>query len=325
MSSDTPPAMSPATRSELTGTDAFEAAPVPPDGIGRLVTAMITPFAPDGALDLDAAQKVADHLVTTGTDTVLVNGTTGESPTLELEEPWELLAAVREAVGDRARIMIGTGSNSTARTVEHTERAGRAGADAVLVVTPYYNRPDQRGLLRHFTDVAATTDLPVVLYDIPGRTGRAIDVATFVELCQVPNIVGVKDATGDLGKAGDVMASTAGAPGGFVHWSGADEVNLPLLALGAVGVVSVSAHLLGPELAQMIRSVGTDLDRARALHLACMPVHRALFAEPSPAPLKGAMNALDLPAGPVRAPLAEASKETVEAVLAALEPLEASR
>jgi 4-hydroxy-tetrahydrodipicolinate synthase len=301
------------------------AAPRPPAGIGRVVTAMVTPFAADRSLDLDAAQVLADHLVTTGTETVLVNGTTGESPTLEFEEPWQLIAAVREAVGDRATIMIGTGSNSTSRTVEHTARAAEAGADSVLVVTPYYNRPGQRGLVGHFTAAAAATELPVVLYDIPGRTGRAIDVATFGELSRIPNIVGVKDATADLGKAGDVMVATAGAPGGFVHWSGADEVNLPLLCLGAVGVISVSAHLVGPELAEMVDTLATDAHRARALHLACLPLHRALFVESSPAPLKGALNTLGLPAGPVRPPLSEASTEAVQAVLAALEPLEANR
>jgi 4-hydroxy-tetrahydrodipicolinate synthase len=304
---------------------AADHSPRPPAGIGRVVTAMITPFTADGDLDLDAAQTVADHLVTNGTDTVLVNGTTGESPTLELDEPWQLLRAVREAVGDRANVMIGTGSNSTARTIEHTVKAQAAGVDAVLVVTPYYNRPDQRGLLAHFRAVADAVELPVVLYDIPGRTGRAIDVGTFAELAQVRNIVGVKDAAGDLGKSGDVATVTAGAPGGFVQWSGADEVNLPLLALGAVGIISVAAHLAGPELAAMVAAVDTDPVRARALHLACMPLHRALFAEPSPAPLKGAMNALGLPAGPVRPPLSEASEEAVQAVLAALEPLEANR
>lgn len=296
-----------------------------PEGIGRVVTAMITPFADDGSLDLDGAQRVADHLVASGTDTVLVNGTTGESPTLHGEEPWQLLAVVREAVADRARVMIGTGSNSTATSVEATRHATEAGADAVLVVTPYYNRPDQRGLLRHFQSVAAATELPVLLYDIPGRTARAIECATLAELATTPNIVGVKDATGDLGKAGDVLVATAGAPGGFGLWSGADEVNLPLLSLGAVGIVSVSAHLAGPQLASMVATAATDPLLARALHLACLPLHRALFAEPSPAPLKGAMNALGLPAGPVRPPLADASKEAVEAVLMTLESLEATR
>lgn len=325
--------MSSETASDVTGVlgaaegvePGAEYSPRPPAGVGRVVTAMISPFTTDRELDLNAAQVVADHLVSTGTDTVLVNGTTGESPTLEYDEPWQLLHVVREAVGDRANVMIGTGSNSTARTIEHTIQAEKAGADAVLVVTPYYNRPDQRGLLAHFRAVAEAVELPVVLYDIPTRTGREIDVGTFAELAQVRNIVGVKDAANNLGKSGDVATVTAGAPGGFVLWSGADEINLPLLSLGAVGIISVSAHLAGPELAAMVAAADADPVRARALHLACMPLHRALFAESSPAPLKGAMNALGLPAGPVRPPLSEASEGAVRAVLAALEPLEASR
>lgn len=325
--------MSSETRSDVTGVlraadgvhPGADHAPHPPDGIGRVVTAMVTPFNDERELDLDAAQVIADHLVRNGSDTVLVNGTTGESPTLELDEPWQLLRAVQEAVGDRVDVIIGTGSNSTARTVAHTIRAEQAGADAALVVTPYYNRPDQRGLLGHFRTVAEAVELPVVLYDIPGRTGREIDVATFAELAQVPNIVGVKDAANNLGKAGDVATATAGATGGFVQWSGADEINLPMLSLGAVGIISVAAHLAGPELAAMVAAADTDPIRARALHLACMPLHRALFAESSPAPLKGALNALGLPAGPVRPPLSEASEGAVQAVLAALESLEASR
>ncbi|MFW6009711.1 MAG: 4-hydroxy-tetrahydrodipicolinate synthase [Actinomycetota bacterium] len=300
--------------------------PAPPSAIGRVVTAMVTPFTPEGELDLGGAAKLAEHLVATGTETVLVNGTTGESPTLHDEEPWELLAAVRDAVGDRATVMIGTGSNDTAKTVAATRRAAAEGADAALVVTPYYNRPDQRGLLHHFrAAAAAASDLPVVLYDIPGRTGRAIDVATLAELAQVESIVGVKDATTDLGKASDVAAATQDAPGGFVRWSGSDEVNLPLLATGAVGVISVAAHLVGPEIAEMVAVFATDPGRARALQLACQPVHRALFAEPSPAPLKGALAARGLPAGPVRPPLADASPGAVTAVLDALAKVEAQR
>jgi len=325
--------MSSETRSDVTGVlraadgvepDAYHA-PRPPAGIGRVVTAMVTPFTSERELDLDAAQVIADHLVRNGSDTVLVNGTTGESPTLEGDEKWQLLRVVKEAVGDRVNVIIGTGSNSTARTVAHTIQAEQAGADAALVVTPYYNRPDQRGLLQHFRSVAEAVELPVVLYDIPGRTGREIDVATFAELSRVPNIVGVKDAANNLGKSGDVATATAGAPGGFVQWSGADEINLPMLSLGAVGIISVAAHLAGPELAAMVAAVDTDPIRARALHLACMPLHRALFAESSPAPLKGALNALGLPAGPVRPPLSEASEGAVQAVLAALESLEVSR
>ena len=299
--------------------------PSPPEGIGRVVTAMITPFTADGELDLDGAQQVADHLVESGTETILVNGTTGESPTLRGEEPWHLLRAVRDAVGDRATLMVGTGTNDTVKTVTSTRRASEEGADAVLIVTPYYNRPDQRGLLKHFSTAAEATELPVVLYDIPGRTGCAIAVDTLAELAAIENIVGVKDATGDLGKASDLAFATAGSPGGFVQWSGSDEMNLPLLAVGAVGVISVAAHLVGPEIAEMIRVFPTDPARARELHLQCMPLHRALFRESSPAPLKGALSARWLPAGPVRPPLADATSETVSVLLAALEPIEADR
>jgi 4-hydroxy-tetrahydrodipicolinate synthase len=296
-----------------------------PDGIGQVVTAMITPFDEDGALDLDGAARLATHLVDTGTDTILVNGTTGESPTLSDGERWDLLAAVQEAVGGRARVMMGTGTNATASTVAATERATTAGADSVMVVTPYYNRPDQRGLEAHFRAAAAATDRPMIVYDIPSRTGREIDAQTLVAIAEVPNIVGVKDATADLGKVADVLAATRDAPGGFGAWSGADEVNLPLLAVGGSGVVSVAAHLAGPEIAEMIAVFPTDPARARELHLRCLPLHRALFAAPSPAPLKAALAAAGLPAGPVRAPLAAASDEVVARVVAAHERLVASR
>ncbi|MTV23966.1 4-hydroxy-tetrahydrodipicolinate synthase [Nitriliruptoraceae bacterium ZYF776] len=281
----------------------------PADGVGKLVTAMVTPFTADGGLDLDGAQRLAAHLVDHGSDTVLVHGTTGESPTLRHDEMFELLAAVLDAVGDRASVMMGTGSNDTHHACRSTERATEMGADSLLVVVPYYNRPDQRGLLQHFRAVTAATDRPVVLYDVPSRTGRQFAVDTLAELAGIEHVVGVKDATGDLGHAADTLRATAGAPGGFRLWSGADEVNLPLLAVGATGLVSVSAHLLGPQLAEMIRRVPEDLPTAAAIHLACMPVHRLLFAEASPAPVKAALAAAGLPAGPVRLPLADASPE----------------
>jgi 4-hydroxy-tetrahydrodipicolinate synthase len=298
---------------------------VPPTGVGRAVTAMVTPFRPDSSLDLDGAAKLADHLVSNGTETVLVNGTTGESPTLHPDEVWELFRAVRDAVGDRGTVMVGTGANDTKKTIAATQRAEEEGADAVLVVTPYYNRPNQRMLVHHFRSVAQATSLPVVLYDVPGRTACTIDVPTYMQLAVVPNIVGVKDATGDIGKAGDILAATRGTDGGFVLWSGSDEMNLPLLAVGAVGVVSVSAHLVGPEIVAMIDALPNDLVRAQDLHVRCMRLHRSLFQETSPAPLKGALNALGLPAGPVRQPLLDALPETVTDVLAALEPIEALR
>jgi 4-hydroxy-tetrahydrodipicolinate synthase len=291
----------------------------PAAGVGRVVTAMITPFTADGELDLDGAQRVADHLVSTGTETVLVNGTTGESPTMRGDEGWQVLTAVREAVSERATVMCGTGNNDTYKTARFTEQATELGADSILVVTPYYNRPDQRGLLAHFAAAAAATDLPVVLYDIAVRTGREIAVDTLAELAQVENIVGVKDASHDGAKIGDVLLATAGAPGGFGVWSGADEFNLSCIATGGVGVISVASHLVGRQIAEMIDVFPTDPGRAAQLHLACLPLHRALFAEPSPAPLKAAMMAGGLPGGPVRPPLAEASREVVDAVLTALD------
>ncbi|MEX1164424.1 MAG: 4-hydroxy-tetrahydrodipicolinate synthase [Nitriliruptor sp.] len=296
----------------------------PSPAIGRVVTAMITPFTADGALDLDGAQTVADHLVTSGTDTVLVHGTTGESPTLLGDEQWDLLRVVLEAVDGRATVMMGSGSNATATAIRSTERATEMGAHSLLVVTPYYNRPDQRGLVEHFRTVAGVTDLPIVLYDIATRTGRAIEVPTLAALAEVENIVGVKDASGDGAKPGDVLNATAGAPGGFGVWSGADELNLAILATGGVGIISVAAHLVGRELAEMVDVFATDPGRAQQLHLACLPLHRALFNQPSPAPLKGAMNALGLPAGPVRLPLVEASPEATRAVTDALDAVRTS-
>ena len=296
-----------------------------PDAVGRVVTALATPFLPDGELDRDGAGVLARHVVASGSEGLVVGGTTGESPTLRDGELWELVAAVRDAVGDTVRITVGTGTNDTSRSVERTMRAADAGADAVLVVTPYYNRPSQSGLVAHFTAVAAATALPVMLYDIPSRTGREIEVDTLVELARVPNIIGVKDANARVDKTADIVAATRGAPGGFDVWSGSDEVNLPLLAVGAVGVVSVAAHLAGPEIAEMVAVHATDADRARELHLACMPLHRALFLDPNPGPLKAALRARGLPAGPVRLPLVDADEVVTSHVLAALSLLEARR
>jgi len=296
-----------------------------PDAIGRVITAMATPFRLDGSLDLDGAGVLARHLATTGSEGLVIGGTTGESPTLRDEELWELVAAVRAAVPAPTRLIVGTGTNDTARSVERTRRAADLSADGVLVVTPYYNRPSQAGLVAHFTTIAAATDLPVLLYDIPSRTGREIDVDTLVTLSAVPNIIGVKDATGRTDKAADVILATQGAPGGFDVWSGADEVNLPLLSVGAVGVVSVAAHLAGPEIAEMVAIHAHDPVRARVRHLACMPLHRALFLDPNPGPLKAALAARGLPSGPVRLPLADAGADVRARVVDTLAALEARR
>lgn len=286
---------------------------------GRVGTAMATPFRDDGALDHEGAGKLANHLVAHGTDTIVLVGTTGESPTLDEAERLDLLAAVRDAVGNRAAIIVGTGTNATGKSVAATEAVTDAGADAILAVCPYYNRPDHAGLVAHFTAVATATDLPVLLYDVPHRTGRAIPVETLVELAGIDNVVGVKDAAADLGKTADVLRLTADAPGGFEVYCGADEINLPMLATGASGLVSVSAHLAGDELARMCKAVADgDLATAREIHLRLMPLHRALFASPSPAPLKAGLAMLGLPAGPVRGPLVDAPDHVVEAMRLAL-------
>ncbi|HKJ56265.1 MAG TPA: 4-hydroxy-tetrahydrodipicolinate synthase [Nitriliruptoraceae bacterium] len=287
---------------------------------GRVATAMATPFLADESLDVAGAARLARHLVDHGTDTLVLNGTTGESPSLTTDEVARLVAAVRDEVGDTARVMVGTGTNSTRSSAARTAEAGDLGADSVLVVMPYYNRPDPAGQIRHFTEVAAATDLPVLLYDVPHRTGREIDLQALVELSRVDNIVGVKDAASNLGKTADLLHLTDGAvPGGFEVYCGADELNLPMLAVGASGLVSVSAHLVGAQLAQMCDAVEAgDLATAREIHLRCMAIHRALFREASPGPLKAGLALLDLPAGPVRGPLTSASPQATMAVALAM-------
>lgn len=284
--------------------------------VGRLVTAMVTPFTDDGELDRDGAARLADHLVTTGTDTVLVSGTTGESPTVPADEGIAVLETVVETVAGRATVMFGSGTNDTAKTVAVTRRAAGAGADAVLVVTPYYNKPNQRGLAYHFRTVARATELPVVLYDIPGRTGREIARDTLVALAEVPNIIGVKDAVGDLAKTAVVVADT---PPDFHVWCGTDVYNLPMLAVGARGFVSVAAHVAGPLLADMIASFPTAPVKAREIHQRLLPLCEALFLEPNPAPLKALLRSLGLPSGPVRPPLVDAEADTLQALEDALE------
>lgn len=287
---------------------------------GMVATAMATPFNDDESLDEGGAARLARHLVDHGTDTVVLNGTTGESPSLTTDEVARLVAAVRDEVGDDARVMLGTGTNATGSSIANTARAADLGADSVLVVMPYYNRPDPTGQLHHFTRVAAATDLSVLLYDVPHRTGRDIDLQVLVELSRIDNVVGVKDAAGNLGKTADLLSLTSPAvPGGFEVYCGADELNLPMLALGAAGLVSVSAHLVGDALATMCHAVAVgDLATARTLHLQMMGVHRALFAEASPAPLKAGLGLLGLPGGPVRGPLTAASARATETLALAL-------
>ncbi len=230
---------------------------------GRLTTAMITPFKPDGSLDLDAAQKVATYLVDRGNDALVINGTTGEAPTTSDQEKVQLVKAVLEAVGGRAKVIAGVGSNDTVHTIESAVQAEAAGADGLLVVTPYYNKPPQDGLRAHFTAVADATGLPNMLYDIPGRAGVEIRSETLIALAEHPRIVAVKDAKGDVAGTTKVLANTD-----LFYYCGADELNLAWLAIGAVGIASVVAHVASPEYRQLIDAVvagdlatGQEIDR----------------------------------------------------------------
>jgi 4-hydroxy-tetrahydrodipicolinate synthase len=277
---------------------------------------MATPFTSRLTLDLDGAQRLAAHLAENGSDGLVVCGTTGESPTLTHAETIDLLRAVVEAVGDRVSVIAGTGKNDTAATVALTAEVERLGVDGVLVVTPYYNRPSQRGLLGHFAAVAEATSLPVLLYDIPGRTGRAIEADTILRLAsEVPNIVGVKDAAGDLVKTARVASQ---APDLLIY-SGDDAATLPILAVGGVGVISVASHLVGRDFSEMIRSFPTDPCAAKRIHHRLLPLFETLMtADPSPGPLKAALGLLGLPGGPVRPPLADPDDDVVEKVRGAL-------
>jgi 4-hydroxy-tetrahydrodipicolinate synthase len=282
-------------------------APTATAPFGRILTAMITPFRPDGGLDLDGAQRLATHLVDAGNDGLVLNGTTGESPTTTDAEKDALLRAVLEAVGDRAFVIAGAGSNDTAHSIEMACAAEKAGAHGLLLVTPYYNKPPQTGLVAHFTAIADATGLPVMLYDIPHRTGIPIETDTLIRLAEHPRIVANKDAKGDLVGASAVMASSD-----LVYYSGDDALNLPLLAVGAAGIVSVVAHVVTGRLAEMVSAFQAgDVTRARDIHHQLLPVFTGIFRTQGVILTKSALNTLGLPAGPVRLPLPDATPEQV--------------
>jgi 4-hydroxy-tetrahydrodipicolinate synthase len=287
---------------------------------GRVITAMITPFHEDGRLDLDGAAKLASWLVEQGNDGLVIAGTTGESPTLTHDEQIELIRVVAATVS--VPVLAGAGSNDTRSAIELTEQATAAGAAGILSVTPYYNRPSQAGLLAHFRAIAAATDLPVVLYDIPVRAGRKIDTATILELAHtVPNIVGNKDAAGN---PAETAACIAQAPEGFEVYSGDDPYNLPLLAVGAVGCISVASHWCARELGEMIDAFERgDVAEARRINALLIPSwqYESGDANPNPIPTKVMMQLLGRPAGPCRPPMGPAPDgltDKARAVLAGL-------
>jgi len=279
---------------------------------GRVLTAMVTPMHPDGSIDLDGAQRLATHLVAHGHDGLVLSGTTGESPTTSDQEKSDLLRAVVDAVGDRARIVAGVGTNDTAHSVEGARAAAKAGAHGVLVVTPYYNKPPQAGLLAHFRTVADATDLPVMVYDIPGRSGIPIHTETLLRLAEHERVVAVKDAKGDLFAASEVMSATD-----LLWYSGDDALNLAHLTQGAVGVVSVVGHVAGPQYAEMVAAVGRgDLPRAIEIHRQLIPAVNAVMNITQGAIMaKAALQELGLIASAaVRLPLVEATDDQLARV-----------
>ena len=284
---------------------------------GSLITAMVTPFRDDHAIDIDGAERLAAHLLDTGSDAIVVAGSTGESPTLTHKEKAELFRAVGGAVRGRGQLICGTGTYSTAETLELTQAAEDAGADGLLVVTPYYNKPPQRGLIAHFERVAEATDLPIIAYNIPGRTATRIEHDTLMRLAEQPNIVAVKDSTGDFQGVSRLMAE---APPDFEVYSGDDWATFGYVCLGAVGVVSVASHLVGPQIRQMIELIQTgDVPAARKIHEALSPLFNALFITSNPIPVKAALEMLGLPAGVPRLPLVPATPEERDRVRRALE------
>jgi 4-hydroxy-tetrahydrodipicolinate synthase len=276
---------------------------------GRLLTAMVTPFDKDGAIDWAGVEKLAQHLVDTGHDGIAVNGTTGEAPTTKSSEKLEIIKVVKKVVGPKIQVLSGAGDNETAYTVEQAKRSQDAGADGLLVVTPYYNKPPQAGIEAHFRAVAAVTDLPIMMYDIPGRTGVEIESDTIVKLFEsVKNIVALKDAKGNIAATSWVIKRC-----GIPVYSGDDILNLPFLSVGAVGFVSVCGHTVGLQLKAMLDAwFAGDADKALEIHQQLLPVFTGTFRTQGAILTKAAMSLMGLPGGTTRLPLVDATEAQIE-------------
>ena len=286
---------------------------------GHVITAMATPFDREERLDHKRATELARWLVDHGSESLVIAGTTGESPTLSDEEKVELFRTVKQAVGGRAKVIAGTGTYDTAHSIHLSKQAEKAGADGLLLVNPYYNRPSQDGLYAHFRKVAESTSLPVILYNIPGRTGVNCLPETVARLAEVPTIVAIKEATGSLDQASDVRQRT---PPEFLIYSGDDSLTLPMLAVGGTGVISVASHLVGNEIGQMIRAFfAGDVRTALQIHMKLWPLFKVLFITTNPVPLKAALRLAGFDVGMPRLPLVEATPKEHEQIRAVLQEL----
>lgn len=268
---------------------------------GRIITAMVTPFGENGDIDFSQVKNLVDYLLSNGTEAIVVNGTTGESPTLTDSEKMTLIESVVQHVAGRVPVIAGTGSNNTRSSIEMTVEAEKLGVDAVMLVAPYYNKPSQEGMFLHFQEIANATTLPVMLYNIPGRTGVNIEPETIIRLSKIDNIVAVKDATGNLDDMATIIRETDEA---FSVYSGDDQLTLPVLAIGGAGVVSVSSHLYGNEMSEMVEAhYSGSYQRASEIHRWLVPKMNTLFMAPNPVPVKTALNYLGIEVGMVRLPL----------------------
>ncbi|MBN2076653.1 MAG: 4-hydroxy-tetrahydrodipicolinate synthase [Dehalococcoidales bacterium] len=280
---------------------------------GRMLTAMVTPFNDKGEVDYDQAKKLALALMDSGSEGLIVVGTTGESPTLVREEEYELFRVIKEAIGDRGAVVAGTGSNSTAEAVEATKGAENIGVDACLLVVPYYNNPTQEGLYRHFKTIADSTSLPCILYNVPSRTVRSLTVDTIVRLSEVENIIGVKEASADMQQVSHTISRTRDD---FYIWSGNDTDTLNILALGGYGVISVASHLVGKQISEMIYAfLDGETGKAAEIHRHLLPLVNALFIIANPIPVKYAVNQVGFKVGGTRLPLCEPDEKTAAQIM----------
>jgi 4-hydroxy-tetrahydrodipicolinate synthase len=286
------------------------------DKLGRLLTAMVTPFDSQGKVDYQQAKNLAQALLNSGSDGLVLSGTTGESPTLNFEEKLRLFTEVKSAIANRGAIVAGTGTYNTRESQELTKEAEKVGVDACILVVPYYNRPPRQGLFEHFNAIAQATTLPCILYNVPSRTGTNLAADTVIRLSHIDNIIGVKEASGNLRQ---IAAIIQGAKGDFLVYSGNDSDTLPILTLGGYGVVSVASHLVGVQIKDMMEKfLNGETQEAASIHRHLLPLINALFVVTNPMPVKYALNYLGFPVGKPRLPLIEPDKKSAEIVRAAL-------
>ena len=288
--------------------------------LGKVMTAMVTPFKEDLTIDWQRTEEITDYLVNNGSEALVVHGTTGESPTLTHEEEYELYRVVKKAVGGRCKIIAGTGSNSTATTIKSSQEAEKIGVDGLMIVVPYYNKPSPEGLYQHYKKVAANSSLPIIIYNIPGRTGiNMTPETTRMIAADCKNVIGLKDAAGNIDQT---SATRQLCRPEFTIWSGDDSLTLPMMSVGAVGIISVASHIAGKDIAAMVAAYHAgDVKKAAAIHLKLLPLFKVLFITANPAPVKYALELIGRPVGRPRLPLVEPSASEKEQIKEALKDL----